>query len=107
LAQPVVHAELEGTRATAHRTSQTQLERLRAALAETVASSVDAIEVLVADRCGELEVQVSGSSWRLRMAFDPADAEVAFVRSAVCRTVARYAGVIEPPCGRAGSSEGD
>jgi hypothetical protein len=45
---------------------------------------------VVAEVCGAIEVRVSGPTGRLRLSFDRADLDPAYVRSVVRRTLRRY-----------------
>lgn len=87
LRQPTRRASVKPAHAAA---SSGHLERLQKAISEAVALSGDAIDVGVTDVCGALEVRVWGPSGRLRLFFDASEADLAFVRSAVCRTLDRY-----------------
>jgi hypothetical protein len=50
----------------------------------------DPVDVVVHDVCGAIEVRVSGPKGRLRLVFDRAELDPAYVRSVVRRTLSRY-----------------
>jgi hypothetical protein len=89
LAEPVVQVDLESVGVAADQPTRARLDRLQAAVAEAVSQACDVMETTVVEGCGEFEVRVGGPSRRLRLFFDSA-ADVALVRSTVCRAVDRY-----------------
>jgi hypothetical protein len=71
-------------------TDDGHLSRLEATLAPELAREGDALEVSVTEGCGTVEVRVSGPSAELRLLFDRADLDPAYVRHVVRGMVKRY-----------------
>jgi hypothetical protein len=66
------------------------LSRIRATLVPEVALESNALEVSVTEKCGTVEVGVTGPRAELRLLFDRAHLDPAYVRHVVRRTVKRY-----------------
>jgi hypothetical protein len=64
--------------------------RLQTALEKEISRDGGALKVTVAESCGAIDVRVAGPTGNLKLRFDRADLNPAFVRHVIRRTVNRY-----------------